>query len=398
VIFQERRKTDRLDLEATEIALRSAMHHAGATALGQLLQFPVPAAEQRNIPCSCGHQAGYQELRSEPVLTAVFEVTVSHPYYLCPHCHCGQFPADVEWDIENTEFSPGVRRMQAAVGQEAPFDHGRQQLKLLADLEVTTKAVERTAEATGGKTSPPASRSEIQRAMQLDLPIVVGESIPVLYIQIDGTGVPVVKKETVGRPGKTEGQPAHTREAKLGCVFTQTTWDQEGGRDCPRRSQQRSATLGALALGLPQVSSPDFHEWALHSIAYSRGPENIKTAAGQRETAQHRDPCASVQMDSHPISLLEGAQALRRDDLPTCARCPPPEEAARRSSCGTSVEKRCRLLENRDQRGLTEKLGCLRTNQDIGPSQKRSFCAPTVYLGNLLEKRFDLGNLICPPN
>jgi hypothetical protein len=49
-----------------------------------------------------------------------------------------------------------------------------------------------------------------------------------LYVQMDGTGVPVVKKETVGRQGKIEGQPAHTREVKLGCVFTQTTWDQEG--------------------------------------------------------------------------------------------------------------------------------------------------------------------------
>ena len=91
----------------------------------------------------------YRELRSKPILTAVGTVKVSRPYYLCPHCHNGQFPADVELDIENTEFSPGVRRMQAIVGQEAPFDHGRQQMKLLADLEVTTKAVERTAEAIG---------------------------------------------------------------------------------------------------------------------------------------------------------------------------------------------------------------------------------------------------------
>jgi hypothetical protein len=45
---------------------------------------------------------------------------------------------------------------------------------------------------------------------------------------MDGTAVPVVKKETVGRPGKTEGQPAHTREVKLGCVFTQTQWDKKG--------------------------------------------------------------------------------------------------------------------------------------------------------------------------
>ena len=45
---------------------------------------------------------------------------------------------------------------------------------------------------------------------------------------MDGTGVPVVKKETLGRQGKTDGQPAPTREAKLGCGFTPTTWDQEG--------------------------------------------------------------------------------------------------------------------------------------------------------------------------
>lgn len=227
VIFQERRKTGRLDLEATEMAMRSALHHAGATALSELLQFPVPAAEQRSISCPCGHQADYQELRSKPLLTAVGEVTVSRPYYLCAHCHRGQFPADVELDIVNTESSPGVRRMQAVVGLEAPFDHGRQQLKLLADLEVTTKAVERTAEAVGQDIAV-RQQVQIQRAMQLDLPMIVGRSIPVLYIQFDGTGVPVVKKETVGRQGKAQGQPAHTREAKLGCVFTQTTWDKEG--------------------------------------------------------------------------------------------------------------------------------------------------------------------------
>jgi hypothetical protein len=71
VIFQERRKTGRLDLEAVEMAVRSALHHAGAAALSELLQFPVPAAEQRSVPCPCGHRAAYQELRSKPVLTAV---------------------------------------------------------------------------------------------------------------------------------------------------------------------------------------------------------------------------------------------------------------------------------------------------------------------------------------
>jgi hypothetical protein len=209
------------------MAVRSAMHHAGATALTELLQFPAPAADQRSLPCPCGHQALYQELRSKPVLTAVGSVRVSRPYYLCSHCHTGQFPADIELDIKNTESSPGVRRMQAVVGQDAPFDHGRQQMKLLANLEVTTKAIERTAEAIGEDIAA-GEQEEIQRAVQLDLPMVVGEPIPILCIQMDGTGVPVVKKETVGRQGKIEGQAAHTREVKLGCVFTQATWDEEG--------------------------------------------------------------------------------------------------------------------------------------------------------------------------
>ena len=224
------------------MAVRSAMHQAGAAALGELLRFPPPPADQRTHPCICGQQAHYKDLRSKPILTAVGKLEVSRPYYLCPHCHTGQFPADVELDIEDTELSPGVRRMQAVVGQEAPFDHGRQQMKLLAGLEVTTKSVERTAEAIGGNIAA-REWAEIGRAVQLDLPIVVGKPIPILYIQMAGTGVPAVKKETVGRPGKIEGQPSHTREVKLGCVFTQTACDEEG---YPIRDPDSTTYTGAI--------------------------------------------------------------------------------------------------------------------------------------------------------
>jgi hypothetical protein len=201
------------------------MHQAGARALTELLRFGAP--DQRLIPCACGQQARYRELRSKPVLTAVGPVEVSRPWYLCPHCHCGQFPVDEELDIVDTEFSPGVRRMQALVGQEAAFDHGREQMKLLAGLEVTTKSVERVAEGIGADIAR-CEQQEIERAVQLDLPIIVGEPVPILYVQMDGTGVPVVKQETEGRKGKLDGLPAHTREVKLGCVFTQTGWDEEG--------------------------------------------------------------------------------------------------------------------------------------------------------------------------
>jgi hypothetical protein len=167
---------------------------------------------------------------------------MKRPWYLCANCREGQFPADIELDIEKTDFSPGVRRMQAMVGQDAPFDHGRQQMKVLAGLEVTAKSVERVAEAIGSDIAAGEQR-EIRKAVQLDLPVIVGEPVPVLYVQMDGTGVPVVKKETEGRKGKADGQPAHTREVKLGCVFTQTRWDKEG---YPIRDPDSTTYTGAI--------------------------------------------------------------------------------------------------------------------------------------------------------
>lgn len=210
-----------------ESAFRSGLHQAGAAGLSELLQFEAPSGPQRELACPCGHHAQYQALRPKAMLTVVGPVRVSRPYFWCAQCHQGQFPADLALDIDHTGFSPGVRRMLALVGQQASFDHGRQQMELLAGLDVTAKAVERTAEAVGEDIAR-TEQQEIQRAVQLDLPLVIGKPVPILYVQMDGTGVPVVKKETVGRKGKTEGQPAHTREAKLGCVFTQTTWDKEG--------------------------------------------------------------------------------------------------------------------------------------------------------------------------
>jgi len=242
------------------MAVRSALHRAGAAALSHLLQFPAPSPEQRTVPCPCGQQAHYRQLRTKSVLTAVGPVQVSRPYYGCPACHAGQFPVDAELDIENTAFSPGVRRMQALVGQDSPFDHGRQQMKVLAGLEVTAKSVERTAEALGADIAQ-CEQGEIQKALRLDLSGVVDEPIPILYVQMDGTGVPVVKKETAGRQGKVQGQPAHTREVKLGCVFTQTTWDKEG---YPIRAPDSTTYTGA-------VETAQEFGWRLYREACKRG-------------------------------------------------------------------------------------------------------------------------------
>jgi hypothetical protein len=229
-----------VDLEAVEMLVRGSMHRAGAEILGRLLS--QSSGQSGQTPCACGHAAHYHDTRPKQLLTALGPVRFQRSYYVCPRCHQGQSPRDRELDVEGVSCSPGVRRMLAVVGSESSFDQGREQLELLAGIEVTAKAVERHAEAIGADVEA-CQQSEIRYAKQLELPVVCGPAVPLLYIEMDGTGIPVVKAETEGRAGKVDGQPAHTREVKLGCVFTQTTTDPEGR---PVRDEDSTSYVAAI--------------------------------------------------------------------------------------------------------------------------------------------------------
>lgn len=240
VVFNGRRASGKLDLEAVEMLVRASMHRAGATALEHLLS--MPSAETERVTCSCGHPAKHHGRRDKQIVTALGPVRFERSYYLCSHCHQGHSPRDRELDVEAVAFSPGVRRMMAVVGSDTSFDRGREQLQLLAGIEVTTKAVERHAETIGAAIEA-SEQAEIHRVKQLELPDVCAPKAPFFYIEMDGTGVPVTKAETEGLAGKAEGQPAHTREVKLGCVFTQTGVDEEGR---PVRDEDSTSYVAAI--------------------------------------------------------------------------------------------------------------------------------------------------------
>ena len=132
--------------------------------------------------------------------------------------------------------------MLALVGSSGSFAQGREQLDALAGLQVTTKAVERQAEAIGSDMAA-GDQAERERGLQLELPTLSGPAIPVLYIEMDGTGVPMVSAEIKGRIGKIAVERARTREAKLGCVFTQTYIDKKGR---PVREEASTTYSGAI--------------------------------------------------------------------------------------------------------------------------------------------------------
>ena len=240
------------------MATRTAAHQLGAKLLENLLS--APSKHEPSVPCDCGRQARLHEMRPKQLLTVLGPITLQRPYYLCSHCHQGQSPRDEELDVTGTKYSPGVRRMMAVVGSDRSFEHGREELELLAGLQVTTKAVERQAEAIGTDIAQ-KEQARIKQAKQLELPEVSAPAVPMLYIEMDGTQVPMVRSELEGRAGRLEGQPARTREVKLGCVFTQTTTDEQGR---PVRDEASTTYTGA-------IETAEHFGHRLYSEAWHRG-------------------------------------------------------------------------------------------------------------------------------
>ncbi len=107
----------------------------------------------------------------------------------------------------------------------------------LAGGFVKTKKVERVAEVLGQEIKTLAHE---ERTHALGGAVVPLQKMPKLYTAIDATGIPVVRHETEDRPGKDATRKTKTRDATLGCVFTQTRPGATGllmrwGIDHPRR-------------------------------------------------------------------------------------------------------------------------------------------------------------------
>src|SRR5207249_3064611 len=78
--------------------------------------------------------------------------------------------------------------------------------------------------------------------------------------------LPMVHAALEGRAGRTPGQPARTREVKLGCVFTQTTTDLEGR---PIRDAASTTYTGA-------IETADLFGRRLYAEVFERGWDRAK--------------------------------------------------------------------------------------------------------------------------
>jgi hypothetical protein len=217
-----------VDLEAVETAVRVAVLAAGTKVIEELLRNVGVGRRESEVRCPrCAVAMKSKGPRPLAVLTLLGWVRFKRSMYVCPCCNAKRYLGDEELDIVNTSRSPGVRRQVTRLGAKETFAEVSEDLQELAGLALCRKEAERIAE-TEGQRMEDWMAQERQALRVLQPPVDTEKSIDTLYIELDGTGIPMVPSEVEGRKGKQPDGTAKTREAKVGCVFTQTKFDDEG--------------------------------------------------------------------------------------------------------------------------------------------------------------------------
>ena len=203
--------------------------------------------------------------------------TFARSFYQCLPCSQGRFPDDERLDIVQTTYSPGVCRLRARAGSQSHFAQAAEDLRCYAGLTVEAREIERVAEAVGHQVERwrAAEQERVLQAVGTPQPAPASEAK--FYISFDGTGVPVRKSELIGRRGKQADGSARTREAKLGCVFTQVGLDPDG---YPQRDPNSTTYVGA-------IESSTLFGWRLYAEALRRGLEQAQTVVVLTDGARY---------------------------------------------------------------------------------------------------------------
>jgi len=216
-------------LGVLEQAMRAALASSGARLLEAVLAGDGDGHRGPRAACSsCGGQALYAGTRDRTITTVLGPVRVSRAWYHCAGCKHGFAPRDAQLGAGRATASPGLAEMIALAGAEVSFGRAAGLLAGLAGIAVSARTIERSAEAAGAAArSAAAAEAAAIRARDV-LPLPPQEPVPdMLYVEVDGTGVPVRASETEGRAGKADDGKAGTREVKLARLFTVSRLDDD---------------------------------------------------------------------------------------------------------------------------------------------------------------------------
>lgn len=218
--FLGRQAVEELDLEALEIAVRQQALRLAGQAVAQRLNADTSDEQGTPIRCACGEEARFAGRRSKQVQSVLGLLRLERAYYYCSVCGHGFCPRDRQLGIEDHSLSPALTRMVGTVGALVSFQEGSELLQELAGMAVDAKQIERTAEALGKEIAEDERlRSQADDAVALP---------QILYLGMDGTGIPLRAEELSGRVGKQDDGSAKTGEVKLCTIWSAESHDAQG--------------------------------------------------------------------------------------------------------------------------------------------------------------------------
>ena len=229
-------------------ARRQALYLA-ARALEQKLNADTSDYVGPALPCPCGGVARYHGRHDKTFESVLGPLHLKRAYYHDDQCHSGFCPRDRHLKLELFSLTPGVLRMTGSAAALLSFAESRTVLHELAGVEVSTKQVERAAEALGAEIAAD-ERQQVER---------MGEVAPTMYLGMDGTGVPVRKEEVADRTGKQADGSAKTREAKLVTIWTAESRDAKG---TPERDPGSITYSAGIETAATPDTSPDLSDFA----------------------------------------------------------------------------------------------------------------------------------------
>ncbi len=172
--------------------------------------------------------------RAIPVHTLFGTITLKRRYFHHAKSHSGRAPLDLALDLTE-HHTPALAKLiaRAAAATSASYHEAAETLTAFTGLPLEERSLHRLV----NRLTP-----DLVEALPT-VPPVATKPIPIMVIETDGTGVPSRPEELAGRPGKQPDGTARTREAKLGCVFTQTSRDEDGD---PIRDPDATSYVGTM--------------------------------------------------------------------------------------------------------------------------------------------------------
>jgi len=136
-----------------EVKVIQSMRQLGEAWLGIWLTALGTAPQPPEIPCPCGEEAIYNRMREGVLLSGCGRISFKRRYYLCPHCHQGQYPLDDALGYEPGQMTPQLTSMAGWVGTELPFRRGSETLKALCGISVSENSVREATQRMGQEVS-----------------------------------------------------------------------------------------------------------------------------------------------------------------------------------------------------------------------------------------------------